>query len=200
METRRSARLPKDDYGKQGVYFVTLCTQDRACILWNDTDICYPVEANIVRLPADVPLSAIGHLVQAGINNIPLHYPNISVDIAAIMPNHVHLLLCVSSLFGRTLCAPTVETEAPGINVGANSVRPHPAKGIDRSGRTLCAPTISRVIKQLKEFVTKQVGYSIWQRSFYDHVIRDDADYAVKYNYILDNPRRWAEDEYYSNR
>ena len=166
METRRSARLPKYDYGKQGVYFVTLCTQDRASILWNDTDICYPVEANIVRLPADVPLSAIGHLVQAGINNIPLHYPNISVDIAVIMPNHVHLLLCVTSLFGRTLCA----------------------------------PTISRVIKQLKEFVTKQVGYSIWQRSFYDHIIRDDADYAVKYNYILDNPRRWAEDEYYSKR
>ena len=89
METRRSARLPKYDYGKQGVYFVTLCTQDRACILWNDTDICYPVEANIVRLPADVPLSAIGHLVQAGINNIPLHYPNISVDIAAIMPMYI---------------------------------------------------------------------------------------------------------------
>lgn len=200
METRRSARLPKYDYGKQGVYFVTLCTQDRACILWNASDICYPVEANIVRLPADVPLSAIGYLVQTGINNIPLHYPNISVDIAVIMPNHVHLLLCVSSLSGSTLCSPTVETEAQGINVGANSVRPHPAKGINRSGRTLCAPTISRVIKQLKEFVTKQVGYSIWQRSFYDHIIRDDADYVVKYNYILDNPRRWAEDEYYSRR
>ncbi len=59
------------------------------------------------------------------------------------------------------------------------------------------APTISRVINQLKGVVTKQIGYSIWQRSFYDHIIRDDADYAARYDYILDNPRRWAEDEYF---
>ena len=200
MDGRRAARLPRYDYGTQGVYFVTLCTQDRACVLWNAPDICYPVEANIVRLPNDVPLSAIGHLVQTGINNIPLHYPNISVDIAVIMPNHVHLLLCVSPISGSTLCSPTVEKKSSGRSVGANSVRPHQAKGGDRPGRTMCAPTVSRVIKQLKEFVTKQVGYSIWQRSFYDHIIRNDADYAVKYNYILDNPRRWAEDEFYSKR
>lgn len=184
METRRSARLPKYDYGKQGVYFVTLCTQDRTCILWNNTDICSTIHNHTVFdsqpvgeasglphrdnmcLPEEVPLSHIGLIVQAAIENIHVHYPHIFVDTSVIMPNHVHLLLCIAS----------------------------------ERGRPMDAPTVSRVINQLKGFVSKQVGRSIWQRSFYDHIIRDDTDYAVKYNYILDNPRRWAEDEYYSKR
>lgn len=64
-------------------------------------------------------------------------------------------------------------------------------------GRTRCAPTISRIIKHLKEYVTKQLGEPIWQRSFYDHIIRDEQDYRNKYEYITDNPRRWTEDIYH---
>ena len=70
--------------------------------------------------------------------------------------------------------------------------------GAPRSSR----PTelVPRIIAVLKRFSNQDAGRNLWQRSFYDHIIRDDTDYAVKYNYILDNPRRWAEDEYYSNR
>ena len=64
------------------------------------------------------------------------------------------------------------------------------------SGRAMRAPTISQIINQLKGYSTKQIGHAIWQRSYYDHIIRDEADYTARYNYILDNPRRWAEDEY----
>ena len=68
--------------------------------------------------------------------------------------------------------------------------------------REVVAPygLVPRIIAALKRFSNQDAGRNLWQRSFYDHVIRDDADYAVKYNYILDNPRRWAEDEYYSKR
>ena len=66
------------------------------------------------------------------------------------------------------------------------------------SGRSQIAPTISRAIKQFKGSVTKQIGYSIWQKSFYDHIIRDEADYLVKTNYIETNPLRWADDQYYT--
>ena len=56
---------------------------------------------------------------------------------------------------------------------------------------------IPRVVAALKRFTNQEAGCKLWQTSYYDHIIRDEADYTARYNYILDNPRRWAEDEYY---
>lgn len=67
----------------------------------------------------------------------------------------------------------------------------------DGDGRTLFAPTISRIIKQMKEYVTKQVGYPIWQKSFYDHVIREEMEYEEIWQYIENNPLKWELDKYY---
>ena len=68
---------------------------------------------------------------------------------------------------------------------------------IDTYGRTQFAPTISRIIKQFKGAVTKQIGRSIFQRSFHDHIIRNDADYLKIWNYIDTNPAKWNEDCFY---
>ena len=66
---------------------------------------------------------------------------------------------------------------------------------IDRfSGRTQFAPTISRIIKQFKGVITKRLGKSIWQKGFYDHIIRDEYDFQIRGQYIEDNPYRWCED------
>ncbi len=62
-------------------------------------------------------------------------------------------------------------------------------------GRPLVAPTISRVIKQMKGYVSKQIGYSIWQKSFIDHIIRNEKDYIEHYTYIENNPVKWEMDE-----
>ncbi len=56
---------------------------------------------------------------------------------------------------------------------------------------------IPRVVAALKRFTNREASCKLWQTSYYDHIIRDEADYTARYNYILDNPRRWAEDEYY---
>ena len=69
----------------------------------------------------------------------------------------------------------------------------------DASGRTQFAPTISRVVKQFKGSLTKRIGYSVWQKSFYDHVIRSEEEYLRIWQYIDENPARWSEDKYYIN-
>ena len=66
-----------------------------------------------------------------------------------------------------------------------------------QNGRTQFAPTVSRIIKQFKGKITKQVGFCIWQKSFYDHVIRDEKDYLRIWEYIENNPDKWAEDKYF---
>ena len=61
----------------------------------------------------------------------------------------------------------------------------------DADGRPQVAPTISRVIKQFKGSITKQVGKSIWQKSFYDHGIRNQQDYDEIWKYIENNPLKY---------
>lgn len=63
----------------------------------------------------------------------------------------------------------------------------------DSNGRTQFAPTISRIIKQFKGSITKQIGFSIWQKSFYDRIIRNENEYQSVWNYIHNNPLKYLE-------
>ena len=67
----------------------------------------------------------------------------------------------------------------------------------DNNGRSLIAPTISRVVRLLKGTVSKKIGFPIWQKGFYDHVVRSETDYLEIWNYIEGNPGKWAEDKLY---
>jgi len=165
-------RLKNYDYSDAGYYFITLCVKDGHEVLWDfvPTQICdthTDVGAHSVR----PPLSTIGGVVETAIRNVPLAYPNIKVDTYTIMPNHVHLILVIRE---ENLCNTKEE-----------------------NGRTLCAPTISRAVKQMKEYVTKQIGFSIWQRSYHDRIIRNEAEYQRIRQYIDENPAKWAEDDYF---
>lgn len=63
----------------------------------------------------------------------------------------------------------------------------------DSNGRTQFAPTISRIVKQFKGSITKQIGFSIWQKSFYDRIIRNEKEYQEVWNYIHNNPLKYLE-------
>ena len=70
----------------------------------------------------------------------------------------------------------------------------------DDPGRLIIAPTnVSTVVQQFKRRVSKLIGFSIWQKSFHDHIIRSEADYQRTWRYIDENPARWIEDDYYEN-
>lgn len=68
----------------------------------------------------------------------------------------------------------------------------------DEDGRAMLAPTISRLVQQMKGIVTKQIGHSIWQKLFHDHVIRGEKDYLKIWEYIDNNPVKWEEDCFYT--
>ena len=90
----------------------------------------------------------------------------------------------------------------PQINVDKYVIMPNHIHMIlvinTHSRRLIIAPTtVSNVIKGMKSYVTKQIGFSFWQRSFYDHIVRDEEDYLQRWQYIDENPAKWAEDEFY---
>ncbi|MFI3325091.1 MAG: hypothetical protein R3Y35_02835 [Clostridia bacterium] len=65
------------------------------------------------------------------------------------------------------------------------------------NGRPQVAPTISRIIQQFKGSITKQIGKSVWQKSFYDEVKKNDKHYNEVWEYIDENPLKWTLDKYY---
>ena len=117
-------------------------------------------------------LSYAGMVTEQAILGIAAHYPHVSVEKYVIMPNHIHMILRIDR--GRTRCAPTK----------------------DDAERNM----VARVVKHMKAYVTKTIGYSIWQKSYHDHIIRNEADYLRIWNYIDTNPEKWREDRYYTEK
>ena len=116
-------------------------------------------------------LSPYGKIADEWIKKLPDKYPKMSVDCYVIMPNHIHLLISVNQ----------------------------------DDGRGNPSPTLNEVMGWLKYQMTKEINAAagkscekIFQRSFFDHIIRNQADYLETYRYILENPLKWQLDELYS--
>jgi len=92
----------------------------------------------------------------------------------------------------------------PAISVDHSVVMPNHIHlllqiNTDTDGRPMVAPTISIIVQQLKGVITKQIGQSVWQKLFHDHVIRSEADYLKIWEYIDNNPIKWEEDCFYND-
>ncbi len=108
--TRKPNRLKNYDYSQNGAYFVTICTQKRAEILWDNSG--GNVGAVIGR-PEITKLNQNGLIIQNAIEQISLHYKGVNVDNYVIMPNHVHMIImvcrdCEIRENGRPMTAPTI--------------------------------------------------------------------------------------------
>ena len=64
-------------------------------------------------------------------------------------------------------------------------------------GQGAARPTVSAVVRSIKALVRKETGKSLFQNSFYDHILRDEQDFLIHWDYIETNPGKWAEDEYH---
>jgi len=109
----------------------------------------------------------------------------------------------IGQIVEKAICQ--ISSHYPHIQVGKYVVMPnhvHLLLQINKgnSGRAMRAPTISKIVNQMKGYVTKKVGYSIWQKLFHDRIIRNEAEYLKIWQYIDENPARWAEDMYFATQ
>ena len=96
-----------------------------------------------------------------------------------------------------------ITTIYPGVSVDKYVIMPNHVHMILRicsgeDGRQVAAPTVSAVVGQMKRWISLQAGTALWQKSFHDHVIRNEEDFREIWEYIDTNPARWAEDRYYT--
>jgi len=174
---RHSIRLRGYDYRSPGVYFVTLCTHQRQNL--------FGVVRDGVMQPND-----FGRVVAALWSRIPEHDPRIRLDAFQVMPNHVHGLIEIVGLDGQA-CSWT----APGSGDGSGPEHPRgPAPG-----------SLGAVLGSFKSASTRRInairrvqGAPLWQRNYWEHIIRNADEYERIYTYVISNPALWADDELYT--
>ena|SRR6266508_3656558 len=172
---RRSIRLKDYDYASKGTYYVTIVIRGRECLL-----------GEIVE--KEMYLNNYGEIIQKWWDDIPIHFPNVETDAFVIMPNHIHgIIAIIDERMGEVL--------SPHNDPNSNNM----------GGETspLPAPTLGQIVAYFKYQSTKEMNAAhktgtitkLWQRNYYEHIIRDEKDLKQKTDYVLDNPSRWEDDQ-----
>lgn len=126
------------------------------------------VGGGVLDAPISVELCIYGQVADRYIRQMNDFYHDIQVKRYVIMPNHIHLLIVVS-------------------DSGASGTPPPTKQNA----------TIARFVSTFKRFCNKEYGGNIWQRNYYDHIIRNRKDYEDHVKYIYENPIHWAKDDMY---
>ena len=166
QHNRKQNRLPEYDYSQEGAYFITICTRERKRILSQIS-----VGTGVLDCP-QIQLLRHGEIAEKYIRQMDDFYGHLSVDKYAIMPDHIHMIIRLpyGSMWAST---PTNDY------VGADAhIRPK--------------YKVASIVRSIKVLTTKEIGKPIFQRSYYDHVIRNQQDYNEIWQYIENNPKKWS--------
>jgi putative transposase len=211
LHHRRSIRLPNHDYSSSGGYFVTLCAQDRECLFGE------------VTTDGEVSLNGAGQMVERWWVELERKFPGVRVDAYVIMPNHFHGIVEIdvgaglvgADLVGADLRVCPDPNAAENVeSVGADlRVCPDPnaadsgtggAYGKEQ-GAHAGAPlhsivqwfktmTTNEYIRNVKDGKWPPFNRRVWQRNYYERVIRHESEWERITQYIAENPARWTED------
>ncbi|MFC1651354.1 transposase [Candidatus Latescibacterota bacterium] len=192
---RRSIRLKGYDYSQPGGYYVTIVTHNRECLFGSVSD-------------GEMVLNDAGKMVEKIWKEIPKFYSNFSIDTFQIMPNHLHGILTIVGADPRV---------CPNPHVCPNDI-PRACPD-DKQNRQLgqpqgIAPTLSLgdVIKRFKTLTTKlyidcikqnkwrPFNGKLWQRNYWEHIIRNEKDLTQIREYIINNPVQWELDNENPNK
>ena len=166
---RRSIRLKGYDYSQEGLYFITICVQNREHLLGEIKN-------------GEMILSECGKIADECWKEIPKHFPNAVLHEYIIMPNHIHGIIEFRTVIGANNHSPEPNNHSPHFR--------SPSK------------TIGSVVRGFKIGVTKWARQNtnietVWQRNYYEHIIKDERAYQNISNYIINNPIKWNEDKFY---
>jgi len=164
LHHRRSIRLKAYDYSQTGMYFLTICVNERACLFGEIKN-------------GAMSLNDAGKIVESTWNDLPGHYAHVALDEFVIMPDHVHGIIVIDA------------------HVGAG-FKPAPTKP---------APTrhgLPEIVRAFKTFSSRRIneargmrGVSLWQRNYWERVIRNEQELTGLREYIHNNQLQWELDK-----
>ena len=170
---RKSIRLKGYDYSQQGVYFVTIVTYHRDCLF-----------GEIVK--EEMIFNDFSKIADECWRAIPKHFPYVELGAYVIMPNHVHGIIVIRELDDR----------------GAALLRPYDVNSTNENSHKINIKpgSLGAIVRSFKSAVSYRINKEhdatgIWQRNYYEHIIRDETDLQNKTDYIDANPMLWNDDD-----
>lgn len=204
LPSRKNIRLKDFDYSQPNYYYVTICVDDKRCLLWN-----HSLAGNYCRGDYQSPevLTAHGIRGRNDCKNAILLPDRESEqcqcrgDYQSPESNKKYELSNIGKVTETAIG--NIEKIYKSVRVDKYTIMPNHIHMIiaietDDCGRVILAPTISRIVQQMKSYVVKQIGKSIWQKGFYDEIIRNQIAYEKIWLYIDSNPLKWEKDEYFN--
>ena len=171
LPKRKNSRLKDYDYSSAGAYFLTICTHNRRKLLSDVVGAIHESPETIYDL-SETKLTKCGKIVDKNINDAEKRF-DVKIVTYVIMPNHIHLIVFIDDM---------------------RAIRESPLQA-----RSLISKIIGYIkMNSSKEIHTFLPDKKIWQRNYYDHIIRDENDYLNIMEYIQTNPGKWAEDRFYT--
>jgi len=181
---RRSIRLQGYDYSQPGLYYITICTQNKACIFGKINN-------------GKMVLNGAGTMIKTIWSEIPVHYHGFDIHEFVVMPNHIHGIIQIISNPAPVGTGPRACPDNDG----------QPIKGQPQG----IAPTMTLfdIMHRFKSFTTNQYNKGVkqnnwhpfdkklWQRNYYEHVIRNEKSYDQICEYIATHTLHWQDDKYY---
>ena len=167
LPRRQSIRLKGYDYSQPGAYFVTICTQNRLCHFGEIAG-------------GEVRLNAMGEMIERQWNRVGAKFLAVQLDEHIVMPNHLHAIVL---MVGADPCVCPDE-------LGAHSGAP-----LHRVVQWLKTMTTNQYIHGVRELGWPPFHGRLWQRNYYERVIRDERELGQVREYILNNPVNWDTDE-----
>ena len=179
IHRRKSIRLPEYIYSTEGFYFITICTQDKKCIF-----------GKVVN--GEMILNEAGRIVkEEWLQTMNIRKGEVKLHEYVIMPNHFHAIIEICRGVSHT--PENININKPTNYCGCN-------QGVCNTPLQSPSKTVGAIIRGYKGAVSRKIGYSVWQRNYYEHIIRNQHTYDEIEEYILNNPFLWEKDKLYTEQ
>lgn len=170
MIKRKNTRLKNYDYSQSGYYFITVCTYEKQHLFGKIID-------------NQIMLNEYGKIVHQELLQIPSRFSHVKLDKFVVMPNHIHIIIVIVG---------------NGLDHSA-----FPDNHVTQAERSRPFPTIPKILGLYKSGSARRIHelnnkITVWQKSYYDHIIRKESEYREIRQYIDTNPLKWEIDAYFN--
>ena len=189
---RRSIRMHEYDYSKEGLYFITICVKDKECLFGRIQN-------------GELELNEAGKIMDEQWLMISNRFPNTVLHEYIVMPNHFHAIIEITE---KTISDNESLTDAPvGVTLAVTQAKHKgqpqglPLQNAKRLGDIVGAYksiTTDEYINNVKCNNWPPFNKKLFQRNYYEHIIRNKESYEKIRNYILNHPASWEDDIFYS--
>ena len=183
---RKSIRLKDYDYSREGLYYVTICCKNRASLFG------YIVNNEMILNDASKMIEKWYFELENKFNDIKCHEMQ-------VMPNHIHFIIeNIGVIVGANLCVRPENTGQTHRSAPTETSEPilgeHIGSPLHRVVQWFKTMTTNEYIRGVKNLNWQPFDKKLWQRNYWEHIVRDEKSYFKISNYIINNPMNWKED------